>query len=66
MAFLGADPYYVPPHLSDPFTPQELAAFIAIVKEEDGADGDCDGYIGAERVETLIAAAGEKGHRAWG
>jgi Ca2+-binding EF-hand superfamily protein len=60
MAFLGADPYYVPPHLSDPFTPQELAAFIAIVKEEDGADGDCDGYIGAERVETLIAAAGEK------
>ena len=54
------DPYYVPPHLSDAFTPKELADFIAIVKEEDSADGDCDGFIGVERVENLIAAAGEK------
>ena len=59
MAGAYLDPYYIPPHLSAPFTKGEIAAYIEIFKLGDAADGDADGYIESECVRDLFSAVGE-------
>jgi|AntAceMinimDraft_5_1070358.scaffolds.fasta_scaffold143982_2 Ca2+-binding EF-hand superfamily protein len=52
--------YYVPPHLSYPFTKDEMVRYVAVYAEHDAADGDADGFIEADALEALMAALDEK------
>lgn len=54
------DAYYVPPHLSDPFTKDEMVRYVEVYAEHDAADGDADGFIEADAVEALMLALDEK------
>jgi Ca2+-binding EF-hand superfamily protein len=57
---MNQDAYYVPPHLSDPFTKAEMKAYVDVYKDYDAADGDADGFIEIDALPHLMAAIGEK------
>lgn len=54
------DIYYVPPHLSAPFSVEEVAAFKAVFFEADKRDGDADGFIDVDLLDELLLALDEK------
>jgi len=51
--------YYVPPHLSAPFTKEEMARYVALFEEHDAADGDADGFLETGYLVPLMEACGE-------
>ena len=53
---MDSDIYYIPPHLSHPFTADEIAAYVRVYRANDGADG----YADAAHLPLLMNALGEK------
>lgn len=55
-----ANSYYIPPHLSKPFTKEEITAYVEVFREGDAGDGDADGFIDADSISNLLTAVNEK------
>lgn len=56
---MQGDPYYIPPHISAPFSKEEIEAYKNVYRQHDVADGDADGFIEIACLDELLKSVRE-------